>query len=145
MFELSVGSTPCTLTPQDYKTLGQMSEGYTGSDINIAVQDALMQPVRKIQTATHYRKVLPLVSLAFAPADTPQVITPEHEEKLTPCSPGAPGATEMTWVDVDPDKLMEPPLELKDFIKAVRMSRPTVSKEDVKKSDDWTKEFGSEA
>ncbi|KAG0633027.1 P-loop containing nucleoside triphosphate hydrolase protein [Tuber brumale] len=129
MFELSVGSTPCTLTPQDYKSLGQMSEGYTGSDINIAVQDALMQPVRKIQTATHYRKV----------------ITPEQEEKLTPCSPGAPGAMEMTWVDVDPDKLMEPPLELKDFVKAVRMSRPTVSKEDIKKSDNWTEEFGSEA
>lgn len=57
MFELSVGSTPCELKQSDYKTLGQMSEGYSGSDISIAVQDALMQPVRKIQTATHYKKV----------------------------------------------------------------------------------------
>ena len=31
-----------------FRTLGQMSEGYSGSDISIAVQDALMQPVRKI-------------------------------------------------------------------------------------------------
>ena len=57
MFEMSVGSTPCDLKAQDFKTLGALSEGYSGSDISIAVQDALMQPVRKIQTATHYKKV----------------------------------------------------------------------------------------
>ncbi len=57
MFEMSVGTTPCDLKPVDFKILGQMSEGYSGSDISIAVQDALMQPVRKIQTATHYKKV----------------------------------------------------------------------------------------
>lgn len=56
MFELAVGDTKCELSQQDYKTLGAMSEGYSGSDISIAVQDALMQPVRKIQTATHYKK-----------------------------------------------------------------------------------------
>ena len=27
---------------------------------------------------------------------------------LTPCSPGAPGAIEMTWIDVPGDKLLEP-------------------------------------
>ena len=57
MFEMSVGTTPCDLKSADFKTLGQMSEGYSGSEISIAVQDALMQPVRKIQTATHYKKV----------------------------------------------------------------------------------------
>ena len=57
MFELAVGSTPCELKQEDFKTLGTLSEGYSGSDITIAVQDALMQPVRKIQTATHYKKV----------------------------------------------------------------------------------------
>lgn len=57
MFELAVGTTPCELSSDDYRTLGKLSEGYSGSDISIAVQDALMQPVRKIQTATHYKKV----------------------------------------------------------------------------------------
>ena len=57
MFELAVGTTPCELSGADYRTLGQLSDGYSGSDISIAVQDALMQPVRKIQTATHYKKV----------------------------------------------------------------------------------------
>ena len=57
MFEICVGETPCELKAEDYRTLGALSEGYSGSDIAIAVQDALMQPVRKIQTATHYKKV----------------------------------------------------------------------------------------
>ena len=57
MFEIAVGSTPCELKQIDFRKLAEMSAGYSGSDITIAVQDALMQPVRKIQTATHYKKV----------------------------------------------------------------------------------------
>lgn len=127
MFMLAVGQTPCEMTQTDYRTLAEMSEGYSGSDISIAVQDALMQPIRKIQTATHYKKVLL-----------------EDQEKLTPCSPGDPGAMEMSWMSVEADQLLEPPLVLKDFIKAVRNSRPTVSQEDLQRNSEWTKEFGSE-
>ncbi|OBT71324.1 vacuolar protein-sorting-associated protein 4 [Pseudogymnoascus sp. 05NY08] len=127
MFELAVGTTPCDLAPADFRKLGELSEGYSGSDISVAVQDALMQPVRKIQMSTHYKKV-----------DVDGV------EKLTPCSPGDQGAIEMSWTEVDSDALLEPPLLLKDFIKAVKSSRPTVSQEDIKRSEEWTAEFGSE-
>lgn len=65
-------------------------------------------------------------------------------EKLTPCSPGDAGAIEMTWVDVESEKLLEPPLALKDFVKAVKGARPTVSGEDLKRNAEWTAEFGSE-
>jgi vacuolar protein-sorting-associated protein 4 len=68
----------------------------------------------------------------------------DGDEKLTPCSPGAPGATEMAWTDIESDKLLEPPLVLKDFIKAVKNSRPTVSGDDLEKNADWTAQFGSE-
>lgn len=68
----------------------------------------------------------------------------EGAEKLTPCSPGDQGAMEMSWVNVDADKLLEPPLVLKDFVKSVRSSRPTISYEDLKRNAEWTEEFGSE-
>lgn len=45
---------------------------------------------------------------------------------------------------MDSDRLAEPDLQLKDFIKAVKGARPTVSAEDIKRSEDWTNEFGSE-
>jgi len=127
MFEISVGTTPCELVSADFRKLGELSEGYSGSDISIAVQDALMQPVRKIQMATHYKKVMD-----------------GEVEKLTPCSPGDGGAMEMNWTEVDSEKLLEPPLLLKDFIKAIKGARPTVSQEDIKRSEEWTNEFGSE-
>ena len=127
MFELAVGSTPCELKQPDFRSLAQISEGYSGSDISIAVQDALMQPVRKIQTATHYKKVLV-----------------DGTEKLTPCSPGAQGAVEMTWTEVETEQLLEPPLTVKDFQSAVKSSRPTVSQDDLHRNAEWTKEFGSD-
>jgi vacuolar protein-sorting-associated protein 4 len=51
---------------------------------------------------------------------------------------------EMTWVDVVAEELLEPAVELKDFIKAIHTSRPTVSEDDLKRNEEWTKEFGSE-
>lgn len=65
-------------------------------------------------------------------------------EKLTPCSPGDSGAMEMTWMEVDSEQLLEPPLIVKDFIRAIKASRPTVSGEDLKRNAEWTSEFGSE-
>jgi vacuolar protein-sorting-associated protein 4 len=68
----------------------------------------------------------------------------DGEEKLTPCSPGDEGAMEMTWVEVDSHKLLEPPLAVKDFIRAIKSARPTVSQDDLKRNSEWTAEFGSE-
>lgn len=59
MFELNVGETPNDLTHKDYKSLGEMTEGYSGSDIAIAVRDALMEPIRKLRMATHFKPVPP--------------------------------------------------------------------------------------
>jgi vacuolar protein-sorting-associated protein 4 len=68
----------------------------------------------------------------------------EMKEKLTPCSPGDSGAVEMNWTQVDAEQLEEPPLMLKDFVKAIKGARPTVSQEDIRKNAEWTAEFGSE-
>jgi vacuolar protein-sorting-associated protein 4 len=65
-------------------------------------------------------------------------------EKLTPCSPGDAGAIEMNWTQVETDQLLEPPLQVKDFVKAIKGARPTVSASDLARNEEWTKEFGSE-
>lgn len=57
MFKLNLGTTPNSLTEKDFITLGQKSEHYSGADISIIVRDALMQPIRKVQSATHFKKV----------------------------------------------------------------------------------------
>ena len=103
---------------------------YSGSDISILVRDALMQPVRKVISATHFKRVA-----------SPDV-DDSKATKWTPCSPGDPDAVEKTWSEVESDELMEPPLTLKDFMKSLDSVRPTVSDADIKRHDEWTKESG---
>lgn len=68
----------------------------------------------------------------------------EGQTKWTPCSPGDPQAVEKSWTELDGDELLEPPLRVRDFVKAIKSSRPTVSGDDLTKNAEWTKEFGSE-
>lgn len=58
-----------------------------------------MSPIRLIQTATHFKRV------RGPSRKDPQVIV---DDLLTPCSPGDSGAIEMTWIDVNSEKLLEP-------------------------------------
>jgi SpoVK/Ycf46/Vps4 family AAA+-type ATPase len=60
MFELNIGTTPNNLTHKEFQQLGEMTEGYSGSDIAIAVRDALMEPIRKLRMATHFKPVTAL-------------------------------------------------------------------------------------
>lgn len=131
MFELNIGTTPHGLSTADFMTLAKDTDGYSGSDIAVIVRDALMQPVRKVLSATHFREV--------------QVDTPEGPvNKLTPCSPGAAGAIEKSWSDITSTELLEPVLSVKDFEKSIAVNRPTVSQADIQKHIAFTNESGGE-
>lgn len=62
-----------------------------------------MQPVRKVQTATHFKRI------AGPSRADPNIIV---NDLLTPCSPGSPGAIEMSFMDVPSDKLLEPAVSM---------------------------------
>lgn len=145
LFKLNVGDTPCQLTPPDYRQLGKMTEGYSGSDIAVLVRDALMQPVRKVLGATHFKQITapakPKAGEEQNPADAEVT---EMRQYWTPCSPGDAGATEKSWEDIDADSLLEPPLVLKDFIRAIDMVKPTVAQADIAQHLKWTSDSGVE-
>ncbi|KAJ7058799.1 AAA-domain-containing protein [Mycena amicta] len=121
MFELHVGETPCEMSKDDYRQLAEQTDGFSGSDISTVVRDALMQPVRKVLGATHFKRI---------------------GSKWTPCSPGDPDAEEKSWTEVDSDELQEPGLRLADFLKSLSSTRPTVTEADIKRHDAWTRESG---
>jgi vacuolar protein-sorting-associated protein 4 len=104
MFELQVGSTPCTLGQKEYRELAIKTEGYTGSDISVLVRDALMQPVRKVLSATHFKKVIAPIKAKDGEAQPQEGLTKEY---LTPCSPGDRDAIEQSWEGVDGSDLLE--------------------------------------
>jgi len=135
MFKLHLGPTAHSLNDNDLRELGQRTEGYSGADISIVVRDALMQPVRKVQTATHFRRIR-----GPSRAD-PNVIV---DDLLTPCSPGAPGAFEMSWMDVPSEKLAEPVVTMSDMLMALSTQKASVNDEDLHKLKKFTEDFGQE-
>jgi vacuolar protein-sorting-associated protein 4 len=135
MFEIHLGDTPHRLTKQDFQELGRLSKGFSGSDIEGVVKDAIMAPIRKLTESTHYKRVT-------APdRDDPSRIRNDY---LTPCSPGDPKAIEMSWIEVPGDKLIEPIVNRRDFLCALRRARPTVSQEDLLQQEEFTSKFGQE-
>ena len=132
MFELNIGSTPCTLTPRDIRTLAAQTEGYSGADVAVVVREALMQPVRRVMNATHFKQVQEVDDDGTA------------RTRYMPCSPGDPDAREMTWMDVESDQLREPHLVMNDFLKALHAVRPSVSAADIQKHLDFMRESGAE-
>ena len=55
-FKTRLGDTPNQLEDDDFQTLGEMSDGYSGSDITTVVKQAMMMPVQRCQSATCFRK-----------------------------------------------------------------------------------------
>ncbi|KAH0520680.1 Vacuolar protein sorting-associated protein 4B [Microtus ochrogaster] len=135
MFKLHLGSTQNSLTEADFQELGRKTDGYSGADISIIVRDALMQPVRKVQSATHFKKVR-----GPSRADPNCIVN----DLLTPCSPGDPGAVEMTWMDVPGDKLLEPVVSMWDMLRSLSSTKPTVNEHDLLKLKKFTEDFGQE-
>jgi vacuolar protein-sorting-associated protein 4 len=130
MFQLHVGDTPHQVTQKDFRRLADKTHGYSGSDISIVVRDALMQPVRKVIRATHFKHVKDPTSNS------------EELTKWTPCSSGDPSAVEMSWSDIESDQLLEPALKIDDFLNSLDSVRPTVTENDIQRHENWTKESG---
>ncbi|XP_012730645.2 vacuolar protein sorting-associated protein 4B isoform X1 [Fundulus heteroclitus] len=135
MFKLNLGSTPNSLTDSDFVTLGKKTDGYSGADISVIVRDALMQPVRKVQSATHFKRVR-----GPSRSDPNTII----DDLLTPCSPGDPNAIEMTWMEVPGEKLLEPVVSMPDMLRSLSNTKPTVNEQDLGKLKKFTEDFGQE-
>uniref|UniRef100_A0AAF5CSF0 vesicle-fusing ATPase n=2 Tax=Strongyloides stercoralis TaxID=6248 RepID=A0AAF5CSF0_STRER len=136
MFKMNVGSTVNTLTDRDYRELAEKSDGYSGADIAILVRDALMQPIRKLQSATHFKRI------SGPSPENPNVIV---HDLLSPCSPGDSGAMPMSWTDVPTDKLAELPLSMNDMRRSLMNTKPAVNRDDLVRLEKFKDGYGQDA
>jgi vacuolar protein-sorting-associated protein 4 len=132
MFRLHLEDTPTLLTNNDFRELAQLTEGYSGSDISIVVREALMMPVRIVQDATHFKKVV----------EKDRNNSHLMRTYWQPCSPGDPEAVAMTWMDIEGEDLLEPPVSKRHFIQSIKTTRPSVNKSDIYNYIKWKKYFG---
>jgi len=130
IFKVSIGSTPHNLRDKDFDQLADKTDGFSGSDISVMVRDALYEPVRTCQLATHFH----------------QVKDPEgkFDYLWEPCSPGAADAVEMGLMDIEAGRLKPVDLTYTNFENASRSAKPSVGKGDLARFEDWTKAFGQE-
>ena len=61
-----------------------------------------------------------------------------------PCSPGDPGAKEMTYDNVEGEDLQPPTVRMEDFLRAVKDTKPSVTLGDKERHNEWTEQYGTE-
>jgi len=131
MFRVHIGDTANNLKDNDYEVLAEKTPGFSGSDISGIVQDALMEPVRDMQTATHFRKQP----------------TSQNDYIWVPCKQNESGAKPMKLLDFpenEQSRVQAASLNVQHFIKILENSKPSVGKEDIERHIQWTNEFGQE-
>jgi vacuolar protein-sorting-associated protein 4 len=133
LLKLCLKGTRHELTDEDLASIAQRAPWYSGADMSILVRDAIFEPVRRCQRAKFFKRV-------SAPGKDGV-----SREFWTPCSPGAEGAVEMSLMKVPRDELLEPSVYAADFEAALEKCRPSVSPDDLKRYEEWTALFGSEA
>jgi len=130
LFKSHIGGTPNNLQTADFQRLGDNTEGFSGSDISVMVRDALYEPVRTCQVATHFKQCLD-------PAN-PQ------DHLYEPCAPSDPAAEEMTVMEVPDGKLKPPAVNMKHFEAIIKNAKSSVSPQDLERFEEWTRQFGQE-
>ncbi|XXQ33717.1 Vesicle-fusing ATPase [Plasmodiophora brassicae] len=130
MFKLHLGSTTHNLTEDDFRRLGDLSEGLSGSDIAGVVRDAIMQPIRTLLVATHFKKVP----------------DPEHKYPFLwcPCSPADPAAVEMPLFSIPNDRLNCQDVTVDDVLRSCLQAKSSVGAADIDRHMRWAQEFGED-
>jgi len=147
MVKLNLGDTPNDLADSDFDRLGEITEGASGSDINVLVKEALMEPLRMCQRARQFRPtpdgkfLVPVEEYPSCPRCPPKLSSddPKANYDCPSC-----GAVRMQLWDVPPEKLMAPDVRVKDFESVLKHSFQSVSPDELERFTDWTKQFGQE-
>ncbi|XP_059307715.1 protein SUPPRESSOR OF K(+) TRANSPORT GROWTH DEFECT 1-like isoform X2 [Lycium ferocissimum] len=128
MFKVHLGDTPHNLTESDFEQLARKTEGFSGSDISVCVNEVLFEPVRKTQDAEFFIKT--------------------SDGLWVPCGPRQPGAIQTNMTELAAkglaSKITPPPISIRDFDRVLWKQKPTVSKADLELHERFTKEFGEE-
>lgn len=146
MIQLNLGDTPNELVESDYETLGEITEGASGSDIKVLVKEALMEPLRRCQQAKQFiineeGYYLPCEQYPNCPHCPPK-LSSDTTDKDYACK--RCGAVRMQLWDVPSDKLRAPLVKLKDFETTLKHSFSSVSEAERKRFIEWTKLFGQD-
>ena len=146
MVKLNLGNTPNDLSDQDFDRLGEITEGASGSDIKVLVKEALMEPLRRCQQAKQFnvdekRNYHPCEQYPNCSSCPPKLSSDKPGKDYT-CQ--RCGAKRMALWDVPSDKLVAPLVRRTDFETVMKHAFSSVSEDELKRFEEWTKLFGQD-
>uniref|UniRef100_A0A8C9H086 Vacuolar protein sorting-associated protein 4 n=1 Tax=Piliocolobus tephrosceles TaxID=591936 RepID=A0A8C9H086_9PRIM len=114
---------------EDIKYFAALTENYSGADIDIVCRDAVYMPIKKCLLSKFFKQVKKNGKIYY-----------------TPCSPGDTDSTkvEKNVMSINDNELLPPPLTVQDFKTAITNAKPSLSLDDLKRYDEWTKQYGME-
>lgn len=122
IFKLYTSKTPMTLDDDDWKEIGKCSDGYSPSDICNVAKDAIMQPIRAILSATHFKRIGDVYSVA------------NKSDK---------GAFSSSFDLINPELLGVPMVTKNDFLSSLSTMKKSLSESDSDKINQFAREFGT--
>lgn len=103
--------------------MGELSTGYSASDIDNVVKDAVMMPLRKCHSAKAFKKT--------------------EDGGWEPTYPSDPEAVAMTPMEIEPPSLLRAPkVCMDDFMGSLQTIKPSVCEDDLGEYIKWTETFG---
>lgn len=128
MLKKKIEDVPFRISDAEYDELAKISENYSGSDIEVLCKDAAMEPLRFAQNTNKFQK---LMNGKFMPVN-PQIPADGYNVFQT------------SVYDL-PDRSLElPPITLNDFRISMKRSKCSVSQDDLKEFEEWTRLYGEE-
>eukprot|EP00605_Chrysophyceae_sp_TOSAG23-4_P000215 GSChrysophyteH1.ASY1.ANO1.252.1 assembled CDS len=147
MFRIHLGDTENTLTEEEFDELGDLAEGYSGSDISVVVRAALMEPLRKCQQAKQFYedsntgKLMPCSDYPACP-DCPMQLSEAPLPKFAKCSECS--AVRMNLYEVPSEKLEVPVICYADFVAAISRQHSSVGANELEEYVKWTSMYGQD-
>jgi len=114
MVKIHLGDTEHNITDEQFEQIGEMAEGYSGSDLSVVVREALMEPVRKCQVAKQFYEdaqtsmLYPCTDYPACP-DCPMQLSENPLPQFAKCA--ACTAVRMELYDVPSEKLHVPVIQ----------------------------------
>ena len=136
MVKIHLGDTPNNLSDADFEKLGRNTKGFSGSDIDVLVTDALMEPFRRCKRAKQFKLVRHGL---YVPCEVyPNCSSCRKNHKS--CKSCKAICT--TLFDIPGDKWNVPVVEMRDFVFALNNLPASLSTEEICRYEKWTKKFG---
>lgn len=121
------------LSQRDINQLVNDTEGFSGADLTILIRDALMQPIRELQSANSWCQTRGI--------DMNGVL---RDGLWVPCAKNKPGANHCTWEQLPQEDIMRPVSTMNHFKASLKKIKPSVSQKDLANYQRWTAEFGED-